>query len=1233
LLFVCSLTARIVMAQGTTLTGAFEGSVTESLHGTAVEGADVEIFNRDKPEVVYKRKTDSRGQFYQGSLEPGIYVIRVKKDGYQIRELLQPLKIQKVGEVVPVPVSLDPAGAGGTTPPAPNPPPVADVDIRAEINTTDARRDGSFGEDELTRLPLGGVTLVRTFDELALSLPGVAPPPQTLGGVTGPGVGAGVGSAGQFSVNGLRSRANNFTVDGSDNNDEDIGVRRQGFVALIPQPIESVKEYQVITLMAPAQYGRNLGAQVNAVSKSGGSQIHGNAYGFFNSSDLNARNYFDTTNGNGVTPLRTAAGQPVLLEGQPLTVRNQSGGKDSFTLGTAGGVIGGPIKSQRLFYFFSGEGQLVNATEEHSFAVPTVEQRGAFGSGATGIYRDPFTGAPTFSAPDSRNGSAIFSLFPFPNNPSGIYGANTFTEVLPADQRGLVLSGKLDGNFKIKERQQSATGRYNSTDDHRQIPVTGEALFSTLEPHIQTRNFSFFANSELSGPNSTTPIFNELRLSYGRTRLAFEEVRDTQFLIPSTRVANTPFLLNAREFFNNTVPSAAGVPNTGPVNFTRSALVAPGFEQTTELEFGPVGQVMIAGFNPLGVDVFNFPQRRVNNTYQIADVLNWRTRAHNLTFGTDNRRSELNSALPRNARTLVTFNGGPLLRFENGQFLPPSGTGPNQVLRPEDLAALGAPNGTLLTLATDREDGHIDLRFYQFNFFGQDVWRIRSKVSISYGLRYEYNTPPGESNRLIERTFSDPALALAPQLQQFIDGRTRIFQPDRNNFAPRISVAWMATPFGPDRITVIRGGFGMFYDQIPGAVVSQSRNVYPSFLTVNSGGILSTDRATELTLFNLAATTAQLADGRSASVVLPSTSNKLNPVIPLSYFVDSILPFFQASLGATLPARRLDMPEARHYTINVEQQLSRSLVVSAAYVGTDGRHLLRFTTPNLGPAATIVPVQFKHSNDGEFEVPALMGFYRTPSRPASGLGVINLFETTASSRYDSLQMQVRGRLHQSLQFQAAYTLSHSIDDVSDVFDLAGASALPQNSLTFSGERGSAGYDIRHRLAYNVIADFSGYGGKSVISRTLLSGLQLASTGQFQTGQPFTVNSIFDVNLDGNLTDRLNSTAGIIVTGDRRQPLRLATDDTFSLLAPFGQDGQVGRNTFRAGNVLQLDASLLKDFALASRQKIRLRIDFFNFINRANFGTPQRFLEAPQFGRATSTITPGRRIQFALKYEF
>jgi hypothetical protein len=124
-----------------------------------------------------------------------------------------------------------------------------------------------------------------------------------------------------------------------------------------------------------------------------------------------------------------------------------------------------------------------------------------------------------------------------------------------------------------------------------------------------------------------------------------------------------------------------------------------------------------------------------------------------------------------------------------------------------------------------------------------------------------------------------------------------------------------------------------------------------------------------------------------------------------------------------------------------------------------------------------------------------------------------------------------------------------------------------------------------------------------------------------------------VNLDGNLTDRLDTTSGIAVTGDRRQPLRLTTSDLASLRAPVGQDGQVGRNTFRAGNYLDLNLAFIKTFRLGETKSIVFRTEVFNFLDRANFGVPVRYLEAAGFGQATSTLTPGRRVQFQLKFSF
>lgn len=1216
---VCLLLARGSAVAQDTVTGAFEGTVSNSENGDEIYDADVQIIN-EATNLVINLRSDSEGRFYEGQLPPGMYRIRVTANNYEPAEINQELRVSDTDSVIPVPVPLKPVRDPNTLLTSLVRP--REPDIRTEMNRRDGRRRGSFTK-EVPMLPLASSTLIRTFDELALLLPGVAPPPQTLGNIAGPGVGAGVGSAGQFAVNGLRSRANNFTVDGSDNNDEDIGVRRQGFVSLIPQPVDSIQEYHVTTLLAPAQYGRNIGAQVNAVSKSGGDRVHGTVYGVFNSSQLNARNFFDTGNvANPLFPLRTNNNQPVLLDGQPILLRNDSGGKESFTLAQGGFVLGGPLKPKHIFYFLSGEYQSVNASQEESFAVPTLQQRGVFGTGTTGIFRDPFTGAPTSANPTDRNGAAIFSLIPFPNNPSGVYGPNTLTQVLPASGRGKVMSAKLDGNFNVWQRPQSLTARYNFTDDFRNIPVTGGALFSTLKPEIRTQNLSLFLNSKISKPGATKMIFNQVRLSYGRTRLRFEEVRNREFLIRSDRFPNIPFLLNAPVLFNTTLPSVPGVPNTGPVTFTRGA-------ETAEGENGAIGQISIAGFSPIGVDVFNFPQRRVNNTYQFADNLTLKLGRHTLTLGTDNRRTELNSELPRNARPLFTFGSAPRLVFENNVSRFPTSNDPNPIIQPVDLAAISAPNNLFLTLSTGSDDA-ISLRDLQLNFYAQHDWRINRKLSLSYGLRYEYNTPPRELNNRIENTFTDPSLSLVPGLSEFIAGRTRINDPDLNNFAPRASIAYSSDRFGSNRQTILRAGYGIFYDQILGAVVSQSRNVFPTFLTLNFGGGLLTSTVDNFGLlaFNPAATTIDI-NGQSFNLLAPGSLNQLNPGIGLRRMVEYVNSRFRNAIGPTLPARELEMPMAHHFAFTYEQQLSRNLVMSTAYVGTRANHLLRFTTPNLGPDLTLVPLTFEVFQE-TFRIPLFNGRAIVPHRPVKNIAAINIFETNASSRYDSLQVQLRGRLPKSLQYNVSYNLSRAVDDVSDVFDLAGASALPQNSLTFAGERGPANFDARHRLTYNFIYTFSDHQkGK----RWLLRGLQIASIGRFQTGQPFTVNSTIDVNLDGNLTDRLNTLDGIVITGDRSQPLRLTTNNTFSLLAPFGQDGSVARNTFRAGNVLELDLSAIKSFSLNATHRLIFRTDVFNFLNRTNFGVPVRFLEAPGFGKATTTVTPGRRIQFSLKLSF
>jgi hypothetical protein len=281
---------------------------------------------------------------------------------------------------------------------------------------------------------------------------------------------------------------------------------------------------------------------------------------------------------------------------------------------------------------------------------------------------------------------------------------------------------------------------------------------------------------------------------------------------------------------------------------------------------------------------------------------------------------------------------------------------------------------------------------------------------------------------------------------------------------------------------------------------------------------------------------------------------------------------------------------------------------------------------------TIAPLSFKVNGLSGILLPEVSGRARSPERNVPGVGAVNLFETSAGSRYDALQLEAQGRFRRELQYRAAYTFSHSNDDVSDVFDLAGAPALPQNSLNLGAERGPANFDARHRFTFEMSYDLSPLAADVRAIDWLLEGLQVASAGAFQSGQPFTVNSIFDINLDGNLTDRLNTLDGLLTTFDRRRPLRLIADDKFALLAPFGQDGRIGRNSFRAGSVAVFDVSVIKQFKFATRQ-ISLRVEVFNLFNRANFGIPVRLLEAPAFGQAVNTVTPGRRVQLALKFSF
>lgn len=1135
---------------------------------------------------------------------------------------------------------------------------VASESKTASLSFEMARR-AVFLPQLMQTLPVPGL---RSFDYFGLLAPGVLPPPESTGGA-GPGVAPGVGTAGQFAINGLRSRENNFALDGSDYNDEDIGTRRQGFVFLTPQPVESLQEFQIITALADARFGRNIGGQVNALTQAGSYGWHGQVYGFFTHDRFNARNFFDQkTDGapDSFTLRRASDRAEVLLDNKPLVVSNPVGGEDKLARFQYGLTLGGQIRPLGAFLFASYERLVVRATKESHFAVPTVAQRGIFNTGETG----------SFSVlgrvfPASVPGNAIFSLYPFPNNPQGPYGGNTYSAVLPSDANARRFSAKLSRQFgsyqkdrKFKfwhflwaARGDAVTGRYNLTQEKSILPVTGGALFSSMRPRVRTQNVAVFINRTIA-KNLTDTI----RLSVGRTRLTFDEVRDG-FLSKSTFFPDTPFLLNAPLLLNITEPILVGdslspttyVSASSPQGIALLNMLGYGSVRSAEEIAGPLGHVVIPGFSPLGVDASYFPQARANNTFQAADTISYVLKRHIWAFGFDVRKTQVNSTQDRGFRPQAVFNG---LRASTAPYVPlfgPEGSPlPRRVFTGSTLAAMGAPTGLFQTLAVV-PDSTIALRFKQVNLFVQDEWRARPNLSFTFGARYELNTVPGSDGKRLEQAL-DPAelrdslnRALPACIARLQDAEAchntvrtinSTFPPDfrlllgadKNDVNLRLGFAW--DPSGKGE-TVVRGGFGSYSGQFNGIILGQSRNVFPDFLPLNLAAFpyrVGVPGDTRTFFTNIANPILRQIDP-NFNLIRTGTLNTLTAADPIAFLVNGVP--FEPTLGVVLPRRELKTPYSCQYGITFEHVLWDDYLVSVAYVGTRGLKLLRISTPEKGvnlsrfELAVVRPIG---QQSPQTPFPIFSGLLLAPQDEfvKSHVHIApTFFESSASSTYNSLQVEVRNRYSQRFQFGTVLTYSHSIDDASDYFDTAGAFALPQSSLLRS-ERGPSSFDVRFRSATNFVVDLPW--------KWQASGILIA-----QTGQPFTVNTIFDINRDGNLTDRLNSISGIVtnpIEGDRSVQLGLAPGtDPMSLLAPDGEDGSVGRNTFRARSTVTFDLSFLRTFNFSAERQFQFRTEIFNLFNRANFGIPERILESPAFGKSVRTTTPARMIQFGFKFLF
>jgi hypothetical protein len=540
--------------------------------------------------------------------------------------------------------------------------------------------------------------------------------------------------------------------------------------------------------------------------------------------------------------------------------------------------------------------------------------------------------------------------------------------------------------------------------------------------------------------------------------------------------------------------------------------------------------------------------------------------SHNFKFGGEYRRAIVNSFNDTLARGRLNFNS--LADF---------------------LAGIVSPTNTARITGDTRRDTFTN----NFGLFFQDDWRVRRDLTITYGIRYEYLGVLSENDDRLSNFSPDKGLVQVgtSQLDQ-------LYQSDRNNFAPRIGLAYDVNNRGR---LILRAGYGIYFD-----TPSQDYFLAQGFDSPSVGNN---------PIANLGINTISFAPGTA---------------IPFGVNVPIFDPNRALGLRATpllAVDQRLRTPYVQNYNFNIQYLLGANSVLQTGYVGSIGTRLFRIrdiNQPTPGPAA---------SRQGRRPF-----FNQFPQ-----FGAINYLETTANSNYHALQLSFRQRVA-SLTLFAAYTYSKSIDDASNgIFSGTAGIAFPQNSHNLRAERALSSFDSRNRFTANFVYDANILPLLlAALPQVLTTGWQFTGTVTFSGGVPITPFLPFDNSGTGNLNDRPN-----LVSAPQRQAPGNVTaffnTAAFALPAP-GTFGNAGRNIIIGPNFITTDFAVNKRTKITERLSLQFRGEIFNIFNRPNFSLPNVQFTSPAFGTIGETldVTAGnprlgeggpRTIQLGLKFIF
>jgi outer membrane receptor protein involved in Fe transport len=1253
---LCLVCSRLLFSQSTG--GRILGRVSDPT-GAVLAGVKVTATN-EATGVPREAQTNDSGDYGFPQVPVGTYTLSFDLTGFKTN--IRKGVLVDLNQIVILNSTMQIGGTKET------------VEVSSEapiVDTTSTQLGAVMDSRQVSNLPLNS----RDTYQLLQLQPGVQ-------GVGGSDLFYGSNTAGAVSVNGGRGRSNNFSVNGGDGNDLFVNGP-----AIQPSP-DSIEEFRVLSNTFDAEYGRNSGAVINVVTKSGTNQWRGSFYEFFRNKALDAKGFLD-----------------------PATPDNK---QNQF-----GGTFGGPIKKDRTFFFASYEGRrVVQGIVGDPTVVPTAAERtgdfsqSPFGgtltdnalaeilqnrnsngclnaitlAGGTVNPGTPWAGPggvfPNSQIPTACFDPVAFSLMnqfvPCPNaDPTCTNLANTsniFQSIPNAQQHANQFTVKLDHH--INDRQNLSV-YYYFNDAYDAEPFTKfQAEFTNLLPGFGDLNKTRSQQANISHTwTLSTTVVNEARITYFREgQGTFLAPQNHHPVVDSCTGAAVPYC------FTGTTDTPSVITSNPKIGIT------PGLGPQHE----GVPDISVAGGFSIGND-FEGELPQIGNTYQFSDNLTKVKGNHTLKFGVDFRIQRFLQTLYFSPQGDYTYSGGGLndfaaVRNSDGS----SNLFPNYLMGIPDTDLIGSTNSE-------------DVRGNALYLFAQDSWKVKPNITLNYGLRWEYNQPfydaggryqtfrPGQASKTYPCTNTPaadcPVGLVVPGDPGVPKSLTKSYY---KSFAPRIGIAW--DPEKKGRMTV-RAGFGIFFNPIEQLVLEQFQ-AEPPFggSTTITEGFFSTPFVLQscATPPNTAPCAGNGANGGPG--VLPNPFGSiLNPPKGQDPGWANFRPIVM--FGELQPQLRAQYTE--QYNLGIEREVFKNTVLTIGYVGSQGHRLL--ATHDLSPAnaQTCLDLQNISSLTGDTtlacgpffgdsafsiaagEIPAgvtlhlpygpqavvtgpnptpitLVGLrpYSSPScNPTTGNGCpadnIPVFssiyaqDTIANSNYNSLQASLERRFSNGLQFQIAYTFSKSIDGASS-FENALKPICNGVLNNFSCNRSLSLFDARHRVVISYlwqlpVPKYTGAKGQ------LLNGWAVSGITSFQSGFPVRMLTLDDQELE-NDTSGFEAPGRPVLTGPVHFLNPRSNNNYYFCPGGAGssscpiQDPALGtlggpRSICCGPGINNFDMSVQKGIPIGETLHAEFRAEFFNIFNHTQFLNPDgNFSDGPDFGRVTHTRDP-RQIQFALKFSF